>query len=251
MILTIARTELKRMFYSPMAWAILAVMQFILALMFLIFIDNFMTRLQLRFAGMEGAPGVTDSVAAPLFLWASVLMLGVAPLLTMRIFSEERANKTLTLLVSSPVSTTEVVLGKYLGLMFFLLIMLGMIALMPLSLALGTTLDWGKIAAGLIGLLLLVGSFGAAGMYLSSLTTQPIIAAVSSFGLLIFLVVLYISGNSQSTGSELFIYLSHYGHFLSFLEGMFDTADLAYYLLFIAAFLVLTIRHLDNQRLQR
>lgn len=251
MILTIARTELKRMFYSPMAWAILAVMQFILALMFLIFIDNFLTRLQLRFAGLEGAPGVTDTVAAPLFLWASVLMLGVAPLLTMRIFSEERANKTLTLLVSSPVSTTEVVLGKYLGLMFFLLIMLGMIALMPLSLALGTTLDWGKIAAGLIGLLLLVGSFGAAGMYLSSLTTQPIIAAVSSFGLLIFLVVLYISGNSQSTGSELFIYLSHYGHFLSFLEGMFDTADLAYYLLFIAAFLVLTIRHLDNQRLQR
>lgn len=251
MILTIARTELKRMFYSPLAWSVLAVVQFILGLMFLIFIDNFVTRLQLRFAGIEGAPGVTDSIVAPLYLWASILMLAVAPLLTMRLFSEERANKTLTLLTSSPVSVAEVVLGKYLGLMGFLLIMLGMITLMPLSLAFSTSLDWGKIAAGLLGLTLLVGSFGAAGMYLSSLTTQPIIAAVSSFGLLLFLVILYISGNSQATASELFIYLSHYGHFLSFVEGMFDTADLAYYLLFIAGFLILTIRRLDNERLQR
>lgn len=251
MILTIARTELRRMFYSPLAWFVLAVVQFILALMFLILVENFSSQLQLRFAGMEGAPGVTDTVAAPMFIWASMILLVVMPILTMRVFSEERANKTLTLLVSSPVSVTEVVLGKYLGLMLFVLIMLGMIVLMPASLAIGTDLDWGKLAAGFIGLVLLIGSFGAAGLYLSSLTTQPIIAAVSGFGLLLFLVILYISGNSQAAASDVFIYLSHYGHFLSFAEGVFDTADLAYYLLFIGGFLILTIRHLDNQRLQR
>jgi ABC-2 type transport system permease protein len=129
--------------------------------------------------------------------------------------------------------------------------MLGMITLMPLSLALGTSLDWGKLAAGFLGLTLLIASFGAAGLYISSLSAQPIVAGVGTFGLLLFLVVLYISGNSQGATSELFIYLSHYSHFLSFVEGVFKTADLAYYLLFITGFLILTIRRLDNERLQR
>ncbi|MGD8644268.1 MAG: ABC transporter permease [Chromatiales bacterium] len=251
MILSIARTELKRMFYSPMAWSVLAVVQLILALMFLIFLNNFVTRIQLRFAGLEGAPGVADAVVAPLYIWASIVMLAVTPLLTMRLLSEERQNRSLSLLISSPVTITDIVLGKYLGLMLFVLIMLGIVTLMPISLALGTDLDWGKLASGFLGLLLLLGSFSAAGLYLSSLTVQPIIAAVSSFGLLLFLVILYISGNTENTASELFVYLSHYSHFLSFVEGVFDSADLAYYLLFIAAFLILTIRRLDNERLQR
>jgi ABC-2 type transport system permease protein len=239
------------MFYSPMAWAILAVVQFILALLFLILVENFVNQVQPRFAGVEGAPGVTDAVIAPLFVWAGIIMLAVCPLLTMRVFSEERQNGTLCLLISSPVSVTQIVLGKYLGVTIFTLTMLGMITLMPLSLVSGTALDLGKILAGLLGLALLLGSFTAAGLYFSSLTKQPIIAAVSSFGLLIFLVVLYISGSSQGNASELFIYLSHFGHFLSFTEGRFDSSDLSYYLVFITSFLILSIRRLDNQRLQR
>lgn len=250
MILTIARFELRRMFYSPLAWTVLAVVLLILALLFLVFLENFLSLIQPRFAGREGAPGVTDAVIAPLLLWAGVIMLAVSPLLTMRSFSEERQNASLSLLTSAPVSSTELVLGKYLGLVGFLMIMLALSALMPLSLAVGTSLDWGKLAAGLLGLWLLTASFAAAGLYLSTLTATPFIAAVSSFGLLLLLVVLYMSGRSQETASELFVYLSHFGHFLSFLEGLFDTADLGYYLLFIGTFLVLTIRRLDNLRVQ-
>jgi ABC-2 type transport system permease protein len=249
-ILTIARFELRRMFYSPLAWTVLAIVLFILALLFLVFMENFLSLIQPRFAGREGAPGVTDTVVAPLLLWAGVIMLAISPLLTMRSFAEERQNASLSLLTSAPVSITELVLGKYLGLTAFLAIMLALTALMPLSLAMGTTLDWGKLAAGLLGLWLLTASFAAAGLYVSSLTDTPFIAAVSSFGLLLFLVVLYVSGRSQEASSALFVYLSHFGHFLSFLEGLFDTADLAYYLLFIGTFLVLTIRRLDNMRLQ-
>ncbi len=238
------------MFYSPLAWTVLAIVLLILALLFLVFLENFLSLIQPRFAGQDGAPGVTDAVIAPLLLWAGVIMLAVSPLLTMRSFAEERQNASLSLLTSAPVSTTELVLGKYLGLVGFLVIMLALSALMPLSLAAGTTLDWGKLAAGLLGLGLLTGSFAAAGLYLSSLTETPFIAAVGSFGLLAFLVVLYLSGRSQGASSELFVYLSHFGHFLSFLEGLFDTADLGYYLLFIATFLVLTIRRLDNLRVQ-
>ncbi len=251
MIFTIARSELRRMFYSPVAWVILALVLFILAWLFLYLLNYFVTELQPRLAATEAAPGVTDLVAAPVLLWAGVIMLGISPLLTMRAFSEERQIGSLTLLISAPVSMTEIVLGKYLGLILFVLLMLGLLALMPMSLALGTTLDWGKLAAGLIGLFLLLASFTAAGLFLSSVTNTPLISAVSSFGLLLFLIVLYLSGSSQRTGSELFVYLSHFGHYISFLEGMFETSGLVYYILFSGTFLILTVWRLESQRVQR
>jgi ABC-2 type transport system permease protein len=102
-----------------------------------------------------------------------------------------------------------------------------------------------------LGLILLLASFAAAGIFISSLVDQPIIAAVVSFGLLLLLVVFYISGSSASSHSELFIYISHFGHFLSFLKGLFNTADVAYYVLFIIGFLILTIRKLTDEGLQR
>lgn len=248
-LFTIALTEFRRMFYSPLAWSILAILQFVLALMFLVLVQDFITLIQPQTAGIENPPGVTDTIVSALFLWAGIIMLAVMPILTMRSIAEERNNGTFSLLRSAPISMTEIVLGKFLGLMMFVLIMIGLVSLMPLSLSLGTSLDWGKFLAAILGLSLLLASFAAAGIFISSLTNQPIIAAISSFGLLLFLVVLYISGKSQTTGSELFVFLSHFGHFLPFLEGIFQSSDLAYYLLFISSFLILTIRKLDNERL--
>lgn len=250
-MLTIAGTELKRMFNSPLAWSILAVLQFVLGMIFLVMVQEFLEVIQPQMAGTDNPPGVTDTIVSAVYLWAGIIMLAVMPILTMRSFAEERMNGTFTLLRSSPISVTDIVMGKYLGLLMFILIMVVLISLMPLSLQLGTSLDLGKIGASVLGLILLLSSFAAAGLFISSLTNQPIIAAVSSFGLLLFLIVLYISGKSQSNGSELFVYLSHFGHFLSFLQGLFQSGDLIYYLLFIGGFLVLTIRKLDNESLQR
>ncbi len=249
-IMVIARTEFKRMFSSPLAWSLLAMMQFILAWIFLLGLSEYLERVQPQVAMMDNAPGITDLVISSLYLWAGLLMLAMMPLLTMRLLAEERMKQTLVLLTTAPVSVSQIVLGKYLGLLFLIVIMVAMLTLMPLSLMLGTSLDWGKLSAAVLGLFLLLASFAAAGLFLSSLTRQPIIAAISTFGLLIFLMVLYISGNSQGSASGLFIYLSHFGHFLSFLDGVFDTADLAYYLLFITGFLLLAIRKLDNDRLK-
>ncbi|WP_020558062.1 ABC transporter permease subunit [Thiofilum flexile] len=246
----VASNELKRMFYSPMAWIILAILQAILAFIFLYTLDQYINVLQPALAGQDNAPGLTDIVIASLYLWAGVIMLAVMPLLTMRLLAEERMNKTLVLLKSAPISSTQIVLGKYLGLMIFILIIIFMISLMPFSLALGANLDWGKFSAAVLGLVLLLASFAAAGLFLSSLTKQPIIAAMSTFGLLLFLVVIYISGSSANSASSLFVYLSHFGHFSAFLEGIFNTTDLIYYLLFIVGFLVLTIHKLDSDRLQ-
>ncbi|HIQ07408.1 MAG TPA: ABC transporter permease, partial [Thiotrichaceae bacterium] len=131
----------------------------------------------------------------------------------------------------------------------FILVMVMMISLMPLSLLWGTSVDLGLTMIAALGLFLLLGSFAAAGLFISALSPQPTIAALSSFGFLFFLLVLYIAGKSQTEGSEIFVYLSHFGHFLSFLKGLFDSSDLIYYVLFIVGFLVLTIRKLDNERL--
>lgn len=248
-IITIGFTEFKRMFNSPFAWSVLAILQFILAMMFLTRIDDFSGYYQQQIATVENAPGATFFIISPVYLWAGIIMLAVIPILTMRSFAEERMNQTLTLLRSSPLSSLQIVLGKYLGLLMFVILFIGMLSLLPIALSFGTQVDWGMILTSSLGLFLLLASFTAAGIFLSSLTSQPVIAAVSTFGLLMFLVMLYLSGGSQTNGSELFIYLSHFSHFETFVRGVIDTSDIVYYLLFILFFLVLAVRKLDNDRL--
>jgi ABC-2 type transport system permease protein len=248
MILTIAIRELKNLFLSPLAWAIMAVLQLILAYLFLSQLDTFML-LQPRLAGIEGAPGVTDIVVAPLLQTAGFLLLLVVPAITMRVFSDERRNRTLSLLLSAPVSMTDIVLGKFLGITFFLLLLLALLAAMPLSLYAGTALDTGKLLSGLLGLALLLAAIAAIGVFMSSLTEQPVVAAISTLGLLMLLWIIDWSGGKQKGVTDLLPYLSVKTHYESFLKGLFSTADVAYYLLMIATFLILTIRRLDQQRL--
>ena len=243
MAFPIAWRELRNLFLLPLAWCVLAVVQFILAWMFLASVEGFR-------GNPSGVAGVTDTVAAGLYSISSIVMLLVIPLLTMRLVSEERRSGSLTLLMSAPVRMSEIVLGKYLGLLAFLAIMVGMLTLMPLSLAMGTHLDYGKLSADVLGLLLLVGAFAAAGLYMSTLTRQPVVAAISSFGLLLFLWVVNWLSQGNAHYSALLHYLSLVDHYGSLLRGTFNSSDVIYYLLFIATFLILSIRRLDGQRLQ-
>ena len=249
MIFTIAARELRGLFLSPLAWTLLAVMQGLLAWIFIILVGDFQD-LQGRLAGLENAPGVTDRVAAPLFRVAAWGLLLVTPLLTMRLFSEERRTGTLDLLLSAPVGISTIVFGKYLGVLLFLLTLVALVALMPLTLAAGAALDFGKLAAGVLDLSLLAASFAAAGLYLSALTTQPAVAAAATFGLLLAFWIVDAVGVSQGAISPLFAYLSLPRHGDALLLGLFRSQDLAYYLLFSAAFLGLTIRRLDYARLR-
>jgi ABC-2 type transport system permease protein len=249
-IFTVAARELRSMFLSPLAWSILAVVQLITGYMFLINIDGF-RQVQPRLAGLEGAPGITDLVIAPLLGSAAVVLLLVVPLLTMRLISEERRNQTLSLLFSAPLSMSQIIIGKYLGLLGFLLIMLGMIALMPLALLVGGNIDLGQFAAGLLGLALLLASFAAVGLFMSTLTSQPTVAAISTFGILLLLWILDWAGAAQTNqGDQLFAYLSLVSHYEALLRGVFRSSDIIYYLLFILTFLALSIRRLDAYRLQ-
>ena len=248
MIFTIARREITTMFLSPLAWVILGVLQVVLGYMFLAQLDNYAI-LQPQLLRLENTPGVTDIVVAPLFQLAAIILLMIMPLITMRSFAEEKRNKTLSLLISSPLSMTEIVLGKFLGLFLFVLILVSLLMLMPLSLYVGTALDTGKLFSIYLSMLLLLGSFAAIGLYLSSLTDNQTIAAVSTFGALLMLWIIDWVGETIGDGQSVATYLSILQHHQSMLEGVFDSGDLAYYLILIVTFLGLTIRQLDRERL--
>jgi ABC-2 type transport system permease protein len=250
MALTIAGRELRTMFLSPLAWSILAVIQIILGYMFLAQLDYYLM-LQPRIAGMEEAPGVTDMIVMPLFGNAGVILMFVTPFLTMRLVSEERRNQTLCLLFTAPVSMMEIILGKYLGVLFFLLIMAAMITAMPLSLLIGSGLDLGKLASAVLAMVLLLGSFAAIGLLMSTLTGHPIVAAISTLGLLLGLWIIDWTGNKGGNTGGVLEYLSILKHYESLLKGLVSTTDLAYFVLLILAFLVLSIHALDNDRLQK
>lgn len=247
MIFSIATRELRSLFFSPLAWIILAITQVILAWVFFSSIDVFFN-LQAELATVANAPGVTDLIISPLLETASILLLMITPLLTMKLISEEQRNKTLSLLISSPVTISEIVLGKFLGIVFFMMIFILIISAMPFSLMMGTDIDMGKTLSGLLGLLLLLCAISAAGLYMSSLTDNPTIAAISTFGLLLLLWIMNNNANAPDTTSIL-NYLSLTSHFTNLLRGVLQSADIAYFILFISGFLVLTIRQMETRRL--
>ncbi|MDP2246605.1 MAG: ABC transporter permease subunit [Nitrosomonadales bacterium] len=247
MIFNIIRKELKSLFSSPMGWVVLALLQFVFGTFFLIGVDQY-------FQTMSGAMrpeqriGVTAFVGQNVFGIASFVMLFAVPLLSMRLISEERRQQTLTFLFSAPLSITEIVIGKFLGLVSFLSIVILIIAAMMSSMNLWTEVDFGYIFSNVLGLWLLVASFSALGIYVSSLTNQPVVAGIITFVALFAMLILdhFFAGDPTSTMA----YLSLMRHFEPFSRGLLDTKDVAYFLLFIITFLTLTVRRLDADRLR-
>ena len=247
MIINVARKELKSVFASPMGWVILSLLMFAFGTYYLNGVNDY-------FAVMSGAmrpaerTGVTQFVAQTVYGLASFIMLFAVPLLSMRLISEERRSQTLPFLFSAPISLTEIVLGKFVGLVAFLSILIVYIALMLSTLNIWSDIDFGFIIANSIGLWLLVASFSALGLYFSSLTQQPVVAAILTFVALFALMILdrFFAGDPSNTLAS----LSLMRHFQSFSSGLIDSGDIAYFVLFIATFLTLTVRRLDADRLR-
>jgi ABC-2 type transport system permease protein len=163
----------------------------------------------------------------------------------MRLIAEERRNQTLVLLLSSPLSGLHIVLGKFLGLLVFLAALIAAVPLMLYTLSFGTSLDNGLLLSNILGLFLLTASYIALGLYISALTAQPVIAAIGSFALLIGLWLADISAAAEDSPWHA---ISPLHHFQNFNDGLLDSSDAAYFVLFTAVFLVLAIRRLHNNR---
>lgn len=244
LILCIARHEWRRLFNGPLAWVVLATVQFLAALFFFVLLSRF-----LEPAGMATGRGLSGSVVPGTLQLAAVVLLLMSPFLTMRLFSEEQRLGTLPLLLTAPITLTELVLGKFIGTLAFLCTALALVALMPLALLLGSQPDLGQLAAGLFGLVLLLSAFTAIGLFISTLTSQPAVAAAASFATLFLLWIIHVAGQGGGERAVAIItYLSLLRHFENLLDGFFRSVDVVYYLVLTALFLALAVWRLDVAR---
>jgi ABC-2 type transport system permease protein len=244
MILAIARREWQASFLSAQAWTLLAASQLILAWIFL--------RLLEGFSGLEIAQrkvGITLELSVNLFSFAAMLMLLSVPLLSMRMLSGELREGTFNLLGSAPVTLTQILLGKFLGLAGLVVAMGSLPLLLSLALGFSTHLDLGLLASATLGVWLAGLTFSAVGLFASSLTAQPGLAAVASYGILVLMSVINRSGDTWTQTATLFDWLSWNEHLFWLLHGILRMSDLLYFLLFTVFFLALAHRRLANRRL--
>ncbi len=192
---------------------------------------------------------VTDGVMRPLFSNMSVIMLLLMPMLTMRLFSEERKSGTIELLLTYPVRDGAVLVGKYLAALALYGLMLALTLVYPAILRYFAPLEWGPLLTAYLGLALMGAAFLAVGVLTSSLTENQIVAAFSTFGvLLMFWVIGWSADYAGGVAGKILAHLSLIEHYESFAKGVIETRDVVYYLNFTALALFLSLRSLESRR---
>ncbi len=247
----IAKRDMGSFFASPVFYVIATVFLFLHSFTFLNLLDSFSGQSfqAERFLGAGMSLSLNEMVVEPILFNMAVTLLLMIPVITMRSFSEEKKNKTLVLLLSSPIHLREIILGKFLA-------CTGIVALMMLLSSYSTGfLIWlgepeiNPLLTGYLGVFLMSACFVSLGLLASSLTENQIIAAVISFGLALFL---WIVGWGVQEGSgvvgEVVTYVSVLAHLVPMVRGVFDTGDLMYFASFIFFVLFLTYRVLESQR---
>ena len=245
--LLIAAHEWRRLRAQPFAWTLAAVVLAFMAWQFLLALQAFVD-LAPKLGALKDAPGVTDLVAIPLLRSLSNLLLPLVPLVTMRAFAGERRAATLPLLLASGVGNLRIVLGKFVGAFGYVLVLVALVAVMPLALAAGTTLDLGKIAAALLGLALFAGALTGIGLVCSAWASQPALAAAAAFALSALLAVVDAGARLQGVSNSGINYLALPTHLEPFFRGIVASVDIVYFVLVAAVALALATRRLDTLR---
>jgi ABC-2 type transport system permease protein len=247
----IFKKEMRLYFTSPVAWVILAIF-LLIAGYFFSSIFAFYSLASMQSAmnpQMSRDLNPTDSVLRPLFSNITVILLLLMPLVTMRLFAEERRSGTIELLLTYPVRDGAVLVGKYLAALALYAVMLGLTLVYPAMVWYFTRLEWGPLLTAYVGLLLLGATFLAVGILASSLTENQIVASMVTFGvLLLFWVVGWSADYVGGAWGRVLSHLSIVEHYDSFAKGILDTKDVIYYLSFTTLALFLTLRSLEARR---
>lgn len=246
----IAARELRQLLRSPATWIIAAILQAFLAWYFLSSLEQFIA-IQAELATRDNAPGVTGYLSFRYLAPASAVLMLVCPLLTMRSLAGEYQQRTFVLLQSAPVASFSIILGKFLGILCFVLLLVALSLVMPLSLLWMTTVDLGTLASAALGLMAVASLCTATGVFFSSLTSNTMIAAIAS---ILALLLLWIIGNGsfgQSATDAWLHELSSSSHLGSFYQGLIDAGDIGYFLVLTCLFLGLAILRLDSFRQSR
>lgn len=245
------KKEMRAYFASPIAYAVSSIFLLISGYFFYAILSYFSlisVQASMNPAMAQGL-NVTDGIFRPLFTNLSVILLFMMPLITMRLFAEERKQGTLELLLTYPLRDGEVLFGKFLAATCICSLMLLVTAIYPLLVALWSEVELYPILTGYLGLLLLAMAFISLGILFSSLTENQIVAAVLAFGaLLLFWMIGWAATLAEGDWGLLFRHLSIFEHLSSFSRGVIEIKDLAYYLGMTSFFLFATLKSLEIRR---
>ena len=249
-ILAIAHKEVRSYFSTPIAYVVIGFFALLWGYFFYAMLVIF-NQQSMQLAGLEGQGGanINQQLIRPLFLNASVILLFVLPLITMRTYSEEKRSGTIELLLTSPLTDFQIIMGKFLGAMTLYAAMLALTVIHMLLLFSYGNPEWRPVVTGYLGLLLMGGGFISVGLLISSLTKNQIVSGMVTFAVFLMLwVINWIASFTGPTTQSVLNYLSITDHFDDFTKGILDTKHLIYYFSVISFGLFLTARSVDTER---
>lgn len=244
----VARRELLHHLGSPFSWVVSAAFLFITGFFFAVITFSF-TEYAAQAAMYGQEMSVMGDVVAPFLSTVGLLLVLFAPLLTMRVLAEEQRSASMALLLSSPISSWEIVLGKFLGLVGFWLVLfvVGM-AYVPVTLAVGSTVSWAPLLAALLGVLLLASTASAVGLAASSLSGSQMLAAVISWAVLLFLWIVGFLEEFQGVFGQIGERLGMMVHFDEFTRGLIRSTDIAWFALLTFICLFVAQQRVESHR---
>jgi ABC-2 type transport system permease protein len=231
-IWAICKKEVKTYFTSPIAYVLITVFLVLVGFFFysLVWWFNNYSFQAARDPAYLQQLNINQMVFSPLFHNISIILLLTIPLLTMRLFAEEKKRQTDELLYTSPISVSQIIIGKYAASLFVLLVMLLLTGILSIfTFAYGNP-EFVPILNGYLGLFLMGTAFIAVGIFFSSLTENQVVAAMLTFGaLLLFWILNWAAGSASGMWKDVLNYLSFFQHFDDLTRGILDTTDIVYY----------------------
>lgn len=249
-VLAIAQKELKSYFASPIAYVVIGLFALLYGYFFAVML-NYFIRAGLNANPMMGpqALNINQDMLRPVLQNVTILLLFVLPAITMRTYSEERRSGTIELLLTSPITDLEIILGKFFGALGLYGVMIATTLVHTALLFWLGTPEWKPVLTAYLGLLLLGGSFISVGLFISSLTTNQIVAYITTFAVFLMLwVISWIGSFSTGVFTDVTAYLSIIEHFDDFTKGVIDTSHVIYYLSLITFGIFLTAKSVDTER---
>jgi ABC-2 type transport system permease protein len=250
----IYRKELGHYFVSPVAYVVVGVFIGFCALVFNFSVTQAVYQAaQSQMQGMGGPMDLPGEVLQGYFMFLATMLLFVTPMLTMGIYAEERKRGTMELLMTSPVTELQIVLGKFFGActMFATMLLPTVVPVIFLYFCSDPRFPVKIILAGYLGAVLVGGSLLALGTFISSLTENQIIAAVLTFAVFLIIWIVDILGSPSGSSATILGYFSVVRHFQDFARGVIDTSSLIYFGSLIVFFVFLTVRSVDSMRWRR
>jgi ABC-2 type transport system permease protein len=250
-IVAIAGKEIRSYFASPIAYIITGLFALIFGIFYMAAVTWFAEQSlgMGQFGPTPRAVNINQDLIRPLLLNATVVMLFLLPMVTMRTYSEEKRSGTIELLLTSPITDLDIIVGKFVGALSLYAVML-LVTVLYVGILFGySDPEWKPILAGYLGLLLLGGGFISFGLFVSSLTKNQIVAAVGTFSLVLVLWIIdWLADQAGPTSRAIVSYLSITQHFEDFAKGVIDTKHVVFYLTFITFGLFLTAKSVDTER---